>query len=73
MVIAIRIFLSLPVTVAEAERSFSKLGLIKTYLRSNISQERLNACAILSVERETVEICSSQNVIEKLVDSSVSK
>jgi hypothetical protein len=49
MLIAIRIFLSLPVTVAEAERSFSKLGLIKTYLRSNMSQERLNVCAILSI------------------------
>jgi hypothetical protein len=30
------------VTVASAERSFSKLKLVKNYLRSKISQERLN-------------------------------
>jgi hAT family protein len=50
--IAYRIFLTLPVTVASAERSFSKLKLIKTYLRSSMSQERLNGLAILSIEKE---------------------
>jgi hypothetical protein len=29
-----------PVTVASAERSFSKLKLVKNYLRSHMSQER---------------------------------
>ncbi|XP_039622153.1 uncharacterized protein LOC120537339 [Polypterus senegalus] len=38
---ALRIALTLPVTVAQAERSFSKLKLIKTYLRSTMSQEWL--------------------------------
>ena len=37
-------------TVATAERSFSKLKLIKIYLRSKISQERLDNLAILSIE-----------------------
>lgn len=36
-----RILLSIPVTVASGERGFSKLKLIKTYLRSTISQSRL--------------------------------
>ncbi|XP_050065578.1 uncharacterized protein LOC126554562 [Aphis gossypii] len=35
------IFLIIPVTVASAERSFSKLKLIKNYLRNSTSQERL--------------------------------
>jgi hypothetical protein len=34
--IAIRVFLTMPVTVAFAERSFSKLKLIKNYLRAKI-------------------------------------
>ena len=50
--IALRIYLTMPVTVASGERSFSKLKLIKTYLRSTISQERLNNLAMLSVETD---------------------
>lgn len=46
MWVALRIAVTTPVTVASAERSFSKLKLIKTYLRSTMSQERLNGLAI---------------------------
>ncbi len=49
---AIKLFLTLPVTVASAERSFSKLKLIKTYLRSTMAQERLSGLAILSIEHK---------------------
>ena len=45
------ILLTIPVTVATAERSFSKLKLIKSYIRSTMSQERLNGLAILSIEK----------------------
>jgi hypothetical protein len=41
-----------PVTVASAERNFLKLKLIKTYLRSSMSQERLNGLATLSIEKD---------------------
>jgi len=36
------LFLTIPVTVATAERSFSKLKIIKSYLPSSMSQERLD-------------------------------
>ncbi|XP_073427404.1 uncharacterized protein [Dendrobates tinctorius] len=39
LVVALRILLTLPVSVASGERSFSKLKLIKTYLRANRMQE----------------------------------
>ena len=52
--ITYRILLTIPVTVAYVERSFSKLKLIKSYLRSTMSQERLTGLAILSIEKEMV-------------------
>lgn len=52
--IAYRIMLTIPVTVAHAERSFSKLKLIKSYLRSTMSQERLSGLALLSIEKHMV-------------------
>ena len=50
--IAFRILLTIPVTVASAGSSFSKLKLIKSYLRSTMSQKRLSELAILSIENE---------------------
>ncbi|XP_022883344.1 zinc finger MYM-type protein 1-like [Olea europaea var. sylvestris] len=67
--IAYKILLTIPVTVASAERSFSKLKLIKTYIRSTMSQQRLNGLAMLSIEKEMVE----QLDYTKLIDIFASK
>jgi len=48
--IALRIFLTITATIASAERSFSKLKLVKNYFRSNMSQTRLVDVARLSIE-----------------------
>ncbi|KAG6413965.1 hypothetical protein SASPL_126681 [Salvia splendens] len=53
--IAYRILLTIPVTVASAERSFSKLKLLKNYLRSTMSQDRLNGLATCSIEKGILE------------------
>uniref|UniRef100_A0A1A8C8N8 HAT C-terminal dimerisation domain-containing protein n=3 Tax=Nothobranchius TaxID=28779 RepID=A0A1A8C8N8_NOTKA len=50
--IGLRIFCTLPVTVAGGERAFSKLKLVKNYLRSTMSQDRLNSLALLSIESQ---------------------
>lgn len=50
--VTLRILLTLPVSVASGERSFSKLKLIKTYLRSTLSQERLSGLATMAIENE---------------------
>lgn len=39
------------VIVVSHERSFSKLKLIKNYLRSKMSQERLDSLATLCIEK----------------------
>ncbi|GJZ55028.1 zinc finger MYM-type protein 1 [Tanacetum coccineum] len=53
--IAYRVLLTIPVTVASAERSFSKLKLLKSYLRSTMSQERLNGLALIAIENEQLD------------------
>lgn len=50
--IVLSIFCTLPVTVAGGERAFSKLKLIKNYLRSTMSQDRLCSLAMLSIESQ---------------------
>ena len=47
----VRIILTLPVSSCTAERSFSGLKRLKTYLRSRMAQERLNAVAIINVHK----------------------
>ncbi|GBN31780.1 hypothetical protein AVEN_169561-1 [Araneus ventricosus] len=59
------IFLTLPVTVATGERSFSKLKLIKTYLQSNTSQERLVGLATTSIEMQNTDI---ENIMQDFAD-----
>ena len=49
--IALHLLLSIGCSIASCERSFSKLKLSKTYMRSTLSQERLYGLAILSIER----------------------
>ena len=64
MWVALRIAVTIPVTVAAAERSFSKLKLIKTYLRSTMSQERLNGLALMSINREVSRQVSFDDTID---------
>jgi hypothetical protein len=63
---------TLPVTLTTAERSFSKLKLIKTYLRSSMGQDRLSELAIKQnqsgdrqaaiVRQHYRRLCASQHV-----------
>ncbi|XP_008186775.1 uncharacterized protein LOC103310386 [Acyrthosiphon pisum] len=48
----LRILSTLPVSTATAERSFSTLKRVKTWLRTTISQERLNDLCLLNVHRD---------------------
>ncbi|XP_047139200.1 uncharacterized protein LOC124815076 [Hydra vulgaris] len=67
--IALKIQMTIPVTVASGERSFSKLKLIKTYLRSVINQERLNNLALISIESPI----SREIIYEKILKDFASK
>ncbi|GKA45133.1 zinc finger MYM-type protein 1, partial [Tanacetum coccineum] len=63
--IAYRVLLTIPVTVASAERSFSKLKLLKSYLRSTMSQERLNGLALISIENEQLDNIDYEDLMNR--------
>ena len=57
--------MTVPVIVVTAERSFSKLKLIKTFLRSSMSQERLSSLVLLSIENEQAKNLDFRKVIQQ--------
>lgn len=71
--IALRIFLTLPVTVASCERSFSKLKIIKNYLRSTLAQERLTNLGILSIEFSMANSIGFDNIIDNFASTKARK
>ena len=71
--IAYRILLAITVTVASAERSFSKFKLIKSYLRSTMSQEKLSGLAVLSIEKEMLKALKYKNLISNFASQKVRK
>ena len=67
--ITIRMMLTIPVSTASAERSFSKLKLIKTYLRSTMSQESLSALSVLSIEAEIAAGVTYDTILKRFSET----
>ena len=55
VVTLIRLYLTCTATTATAQRSFSHLCRLKTYLRSTMTQRRLNSLIILNMYQEDVD------------------
>ena len=51
-----------PATSREAERSFSALRRLKTWLRNSLSKERLNHAAVCHVHKERLDEVSDMDV-----------
>ncbi|GJU97468.1 zinc finger MYM-type protein 1, partial [Tanacetum coccineum] len=70
-IIAYRVLLTIPVTMASAERRFSKLKLLKSYLRSTMSQERLNVLALIAIENDILESVNYNDLINNFASKNV--
>ena len=68
VVTVFKIFLTLPVTVASAERSFSKLKLIKNYMRSTMSQDMLSGLSILCIENERARNLDLSEIVKQFAE-----
>jgi len=61
--IALRMYLCCPTSNCSAERSFSALKRVKSYLRSRMTDDRLNRLAILSIESTLTMDMSFNDII----------
>ncbi len=56
-----------PASSATAERSFSSLRRLKTWLRSTMSQQRLNSCAVCNTHRSTLDAVDIKTIRDELI------
>lgn len=73
VVVAYRIFLTIPVSVATGERSFSKLKIIKHYLRNSMNQDRLSDLATISIESDIAENINYSEIIDEFASLKLRK
>ena len=66
---AYMMYMTVTVTVATAERFISKLKVIKNYLRSSMSQERLSGLALLSIENKRAKNLDFRKAIQQLASA----
>lgn len=66
---AFQLFLVLPVTSAQSERTFSKLKLIKNFVRSTMTQSRLSSLAIISIEHERAKHVDLDAVVDTFLST----
>ena len=57
----LNILITIPMCSTEAERTFSALKRIKTYLRNTMGQSRLNSLSVVSIGRDLINDCDSFN------------
>lgn len=62
-----KLYLVLPCSTASAERSFSQLRRVKSYLRSSMSQHRLNHLMILRAYKEKLDTISTKVILREFI------
>ncbi len=62
-----KLYFTLPSSTATAERSFSTLRRIKTYLRSTMSQKRLNHVLVLTTYKERLDTLQYDNLLTSFI------
>ncbi|KAI9160865.1 hypothetical protein LWI28_012255 [Acer negundo] len=61
----IRLVLTLPISIATAERAFSAMKLVKTPLRNKMDGNFLTNCMVIYIEREIADIIDLDSIIDE--------
>lgn len=62
-----------PISVANAERSFSCLRRLKTWLRSSMTQARLSQLALLTVHSEMLDMIVTENLMKEFIQKTAER
>ena len=66
----LRILLVNPASSCSAERSFSSLRRLKTWLRSTMTQKRLNSVALCHIHQEILDTIDTGKIAQKFISRS---
>jgi len=66
----VRLMLICPVSSCEAERSFSSLRRLKTWLRNSMTQSRLNAIAVCHAHQDVLDAVDLERLAEEFISRS---
>ena len=62
-----KLYMTVPVTTATAARTFSTMRRIKTYLRSNMTQERLNHTFMLNAHKSRLDNLDLRSIAKMFI------
>ncbi|XP_049293555.1 zinc finger MYM-type protein 1-like [Anopheles funestus] len=61
----LKIFLTIPISNASGERSFSVLKRVKNYLRNSMGESKLNSLAMLYIEQDLMDELDTEKIMEE--------
>ena len=65
----LRLYMTIPITSATSERSFSALRRLLTYLWSSMSEQRLNNCLLLHVHKEITDSLDHTLIAKEFIEA----
>ena len=69
----VELILVMPATNATSERSFSALCRIKSYLRTTMSQQRLNNLMVIFIHRDSLDEMNLEDVADEFISAKDSR
>ena len=65
----LRFYLTVPITSSMSERAFSTLRRLLTYLRSSMTEQRLNNCMLLHIHKDLTDDLDLHEIAKEFISS----